>query len=649
MGPGTRIVGLLAALGAGGVGQTFVDVTAAAGLEQPQQLPSYDPFAEPFTPENWQGGVVVGDLDGDGWDDVYWHCGVECPNALFLNARDGTFVDVAPSCGLDVQAPTADASLADYDDDGDLDLFMTTYADVPYGEDPAEQRNFLFRNDGAGGDLAFTDVTEAAGLAVSGRSGSAWGDLDGDLDLDLVTVSWRTEDPTFVYRNDGGGSFTDVTPANVSEDDVRGFAPTLVDYDEDGDLDLLTTGDFMTSRVYRNDGGFTFTDVTQTVVDGGPLDDDNGMGSAFGDVNGDGHVDWYVASIYIPPEIDPPGVLGPKTGNRLWTSNGDGTFSDVTDAAGVREGGWGWGCAFADLDNDADLDLVAGNGFFVGEEEHEPWIIDDPLKVFLNDGSGVFSESAAALGLSHVEQDRGIALFDYDQDGAIDILLSSWGKGLTLYRNTTAAPAEWLRVELRGGPSNARGLGARVEVSGAVSGTQTRWVLGRDHYLSSGPSMAWFGTPGDAEVEVTVSWPNGNVTTRTVATGQRVVIEESPPWIDLGSALAGTDGVAPALWAAGTLEPDTVNALRLTSLPTASVAALVVGEQAASQPFKGGVLVPLPLGPALLLPADRFGTFQAVFSVPAAPAGNLVLQALVADRGAPKGVALSNAMQLEDR
>jgi len=526
---GARSLGTLVLLAATGAAQ-FTDVTASAGLDGAWLFSPKDSQTKSFM----SAGVAVGDYDGDGWDDVAAALGSGRPIALYRNEGDGTFTDRAEAAGVDVMLPHGGLAWADVDNDGDLDLYLTpidnqvdvavvtpdgpktiTYpVRITSGTLPAvgEYRNYLFENQGDG---TFTDATTEAKLHESGRWGAAFGDLDRDGWLDLVTVTWAGDD-THVYANAGDGTFRDVTSLEMKAGSGFGFSPRIADYDLDGDEDVLVAGDFVTSHVWRNDGGFTFTDVTAGV---GVGTDENGMGSTLGDHDNDGDLDWFVTSIYLEKGEQPNPSTG-TTGNRLYRNEGDGTFTDATDESGVRDGSWGWGASFLDHDNDADLDLVHTNGW-----NYFDYPVD-AMRLFVNDGTGVFTDEAAALGIADVGQGRGLATFDHDRDGDLDVLVNNLGEGLVLYRNDVDNGHRWVEVRLLDTQGNTQGLGCRVTaILGGVP-MQVRVVETGANFLSHNPASAWFGfgPVGGGPVRIVVDWPDGQKTQQLVDLDQRVVI-----------------------------------------------------------------------------------------------------------------------------
>ncbi len=523
--------------------QSFTDVTAAAGLGG-----NYLPGAQDNATGVMVAGVAVGDVDGDGWEDIYWPAGSQQPSRLFINQADGTFVDVAQQAGVALKVQTGGPLFLDYDDDGDLDLFLTTvgntYSGValpdggpqvptvgsggaqsqelqPSGLD--DYRDYLFRNDGTG---SFSEVAQAVGLDRAGRWGSAFGDVDGDGLLDLVSMTWLPGTDVSgaqIFRNQGDGTFRAVTPAAMKAKIMWGFTPRVVDYDFDGDNDLLLACDINSNSLWRNDGGGVLTDISALA---GIDTVQNAMGSALGDVDRDGDLDWFVSSIYAVPTLPYEGFG--SSGNRMYLGAGDGTFSDFTDGAGVRNGGWGWAAQFADLDHDTDLDLVHTNGYYQTPIEFDllAQFEADKLRVFMNDGAGVFTESAAAMGIDDPDQGRGLVVFDFDHDGALDILVANRDTGLTLYQGDPAATnGHWLWVELRGA-QNHFGVGAKVTASARGMPDQVEILQNGNSFLSAPPLGLWFGTGGVTSVTLDIEWPGGAASQHVVAVDQRVVITQ---------------------------------------------------------------------------------------------------------------------------
>lgn len=539
--PLPRLAALVAMLASTAAAQSFSDVTAAAGL-----LAAYAPGPADNSTAIMLAGVAVGDYDGDGWEDLYWPGGAGQPSRLYHNDGDGTFTDVAKLAGVALQVQTGGPLWLDVDDDGDLDLFLTTVGNTVSGtsaieggggapaiasggavaQDPTpsgleQYRDYLFRNDGDG---TFTEIAASANLTRAGRWGSCFGDVDGDGRLDLVSMSWLPGTDTHnakIFRNLGGTRFRDVTPSAMRDKTMWGFTPRVVDYDGDGDNDLLLGCDIVTNSLWRNDGGGVFTDVSALA---GVDDIENAMGSTVGDVDRDGDLDWFLTAIYADPPLPYDGFG--SSGNRLYLNAGDGTFTDGTDAAGLRDGGWGWAAQFADLDNDTHLDVVHTNGYY--REPAEFALLEqfesDTLRVFRNAGDGTFSDVAAAVGIDDPHQGRGLVVFDYDHDGALDILTANHDVGLRLYRGDPVGLGRWLWVELRG-EANTFGVGAQVRVSAAGMPTQVDVVQCGNAFLSAGPIGLWFGVGGARSVTVDVTWLSGATSSHELTTNQRVVLD----------------------------------------------------------------------------------------------------------------------------
>lgn len=485
----------------------FTEVTAAAGVDYVHNV------ADPGDEEELvAGGVAAGDYDGDGWTDLYAVRGASGPNLLFRNLGDGTFAEVAAAAGLALSGSTGSGpTFADVDGDGWLDLLLGGLA----GAQPR-----LFRNLGDG---TFEETTASSGLFASDDTfSSAFGDYDRDGDLDIFLSHWLSTGigSPHLWRNDGGGVFNPVdfiagiAPTYTDLDYT--FAPSFSDYDGDGWPDLLITGDFGTSQIFHNLRDSTFELATTPVIS-----DENGMGSAIGDYDGDGDLDWFVSSIW-DPDGKAEGNWG-ITGNRLYRNDG-GVFVDATDEAGVRQGYWGWGSCFADFNLDGVLDLFHVNGFPIPQavEYHE-----DPARLFIGNGNGTFTERGAELGVADSGQGRGIVCFDYDRDGDVDLFIANNNGPSVLLRNDLPAGPHYLRVLLRGAGANSEGIGAWVTIT-AGGRSQLREIRAGSNYVSQNPALAHFGL-GTATVvdRLDVRWPSGLEEVQTgIAADQELVLVE---------------------------------------------------------------------------------------------------------------------------
>jgi hypothetical protein len=508
---------LPAAAGPAAAQTAFVESAAASGIEMTfTPSPAFFPGLSIMA-----GGGAVGDFDRDGRPDLFILGGGGVADRLYLN-QGGTFVNRAAEWGVAHAHLGGGVAVGDFDGDGWLDLFVTSYG--PAAGPIGTGHHRLYRNLSASGTPGFEQVAAARGVASSDTVpqafGAAFGDHDLDGDLDLFVAGWFTNGAggNRLYRNDGG-FFTDVTAAaGIDAGGVHGFAPRFVDMDGDRFPEILLVADFETSRYWRNDGDGTFTDIT--AASGTGLDC-NGMGSAIGDFDRDGRPDWYVTAIFRGESVpeDP-------CGNMLYMNGGDHAFIETAAASGVNDGWWGWGAVAADLDHDGLEDLVAVNGY-QDDSFNRAWG-NRPSQIFRNlgtdpKGTVLFAEEAEASGFIHTGQGRGVARLDADGDGDQDIVVfatrafgeTTWP--VTLYLNQPPADRHWLRVSLDTA-ANSRlapdGFGSRVIATSATLGSQTRWVDGGDHYLSHSEPTAAFGLGPDALVDaLRVEWASGQVTT----------------------------------------------------------------------------------------------------------------------------------------
>jgi len=507
----------------------FTDVTEQAGIDYLQ----WNALPGPLETKRITGGAAAGDVDGDGFPDLFV-TRLDGPDILFRNDGHGAFRNISDAAGFQASLPTNGAAFGDIDNDGDLDLYLTTVGD---------QRYYLYMNDGTG-RFSEQGLSRNAAIATGDKHlgmSVALGDYDRDGYLDVHTTEWgnQTFDPSDltlrsharVLRNLGRaspGHFEDATLAtgifldnhvgfgarNTAEGLWR-FTSTFADFDRDGYADLAIAGDFHTSELYWNNGDGTFN------VAPGPFNlnssgigtDENGMGSAIADFNGDGLLDWFVTAINDP--ADPCGTNRCNwnaSGNRLYLNNGDRTFTDVTDLAGVRDGGWGWGTTFFDYDNDGDLDLVMTNGMISPSEFAKPFS-DDPIRLWRNDGTGRFTEVAQEEGLNDTGAGKGLLTFDYDLDGDLDLFIVNNAGHPKLYRNDVENGNAHLMVHMEGTRSNRDGIGAFVTlIADPGADPQTRYVTGGDTtYLSQSDLTVHFGLGPRASsiYQLIIDWPSG--------------------------------------------------------------------------------------------------------------------------------------------
>jgi len=494
----------------------FTNVTSAAGFNYAHGYSGVVSEARRSA-----GGVAVGDYDRDGWYDLYVVRGNIGPNLLFRNLGNGTFAEVGAAAGVNINAAYGSGpTFGDYDGDGWLDLIVG-------GIDPTLPR--LFRNQGNG---TFTEVTGGCGIStILNTFSCTYGDYDHDEDLDLFLSHWGPiGSPDHLWRNNGNGTFTSVdSDADLTilgdEGADYSFTGNFADIDGDRYLDLLVASDFERSKVFLNDGDGTFTNVTSGVIT-----DENGMGGTVGDYDNDGDLDWFVSSVWDPNGV-PEGNWG-VTGNRLYRNTGTGVFEDVTTAAGVRKGWWGWGSSFADLNNDGRLDLIHVNGWNTTEFDR------DSTRLFVANTNGTFTEMSYTLGLRDVGQGRGVACFDYDRDGDLDVFIANNGSGPAFFRNDGGNAAKYLCVRLAGPPPNTEGIGARIFVT-AGGVTQMREIRCGNNFVSQDPADAHFGLGAATVVtELRVEWPDGVTTVlNALAANQHLVLDQNATGVsaDTGS------------------------------------------------------------------------------------------------------------------
>ncbi len=471
-------------------------------------------------------GGFAADFNGDGFADLFTIGGGAQPDRFWINNGNGTFVNHAAAWGVDGKHMGIAGAVGDYDGDGWLDLFLTSFG--PDGGPPMAGKHRLYRNlVGAG----FTDVAAAAGVTHSSPvifdgSGACWGDYDLDGNLDLMVAGWLPNTQgNRLFRNNGDGTFTDVTGASglaAPVFGVRGFSPRMVDMDGDGWPELLLVADFKTSRYFRNNGDGTFTNLT--TVSGTGIDD-NGMGQVVADLDGDGRPDWFVTSIWQPGGSS----RTPGTGNMLYTNVGPHIYVETATAAGVKDAGWGWGASAADFDHDGVIDLIATNGWIT-----QAVFQSTPTRLWRGVGDGTFDEVAAESGLWHTDQGRGLLTMDFDGDGALDVVIFGNQQKARLFRNTLVndGTRNWLRVRLDTSGGSRLAPGGVGCVVSALGGTrvQSRWVDAGTNYQSQDEPVVHFGL-GDATTvdAVRVRWTDGTSTvllglepnrTITIASGE---------------------------------------------------------------------------------------------------------------------------------
>ncbi len=449
------------------------------------------------------GGVAASDFDGDGDIDLLFVGGDTEPNHLYENQGDGTFVEIATDVGLDIVNWASGPAFGDIDGDGDLDLFIGAINDLV----------FLFENRLNEVEASFVDITADSGIVVNSAVSSTFFDYDGDGYLDLFVTHWGTkrqpgEDTETVWRNNGDYTFenrsieTGVAAGLLEVDTDWSFTASFSDIDGDGDGDLLIASDYETSQVLRNNGDGTFSKITDRDV----IVDQSGMGSAIGDFDNDGNMDWFVTSIY---NLD---IGEDLFGNRLYRNDGEGLFTDVTEESATSDGSWGWGVCAADFDNDTHVDLAHVNGW---RERPNIDYVTDQARLFRNMGeSGIlFEERSTESGFNDRGQGRGIVCFDAERDGDIDIVISNnENDSVVFYRNETDTSNHYLAIRLVATGMNSFGVGAHITLT-TSDGSQVRELGGTNNFVSHNPFEVHFGLGAATRANVTVRWLDGETTT----------------------------------------------------------------------------------------------------------------------------------------
>ena len=506
----------------------FTDVTEQAGIH----FEHAGGIDHRVVPALVGSGAAWRDYDNDGRLDLYIvNSALVRPapdavlpkNALYRNNGDGTFTDVTDAAGVGDTEWGMGCAFADYDNDGDADLYVTNY-----------KANQFYRNNGDGTFKRFS--SGAGGIGHNGfGAGIAWGDYDADGYLDLYVGNYieyskvPQGDEVFfpydffgqtniLYLNKGDGGFINITNAAKVN---GGFHLTLgvaaADYDADGDLDLYLANDTDQNILYRNDGELTFINTNQPDARSGTGDIRSGMGVTWGDYDNDADLDLFVTNWL-------------DENNVLYRNNGDGTFTDVSAQSRIFASGLGktcWGTAFFDADNDGDLDLF----FAAGHIDPASWEAHGQADVFLqNNGDGTFTDISEAVGFRESDSHgvgRGVAVADYDADGDLDLFIVNSGAMPTLLRNDGGNRQHWLQIRTVGSVSNRDGVGAVVKVS-AGNLHQIQQVTAGDSYLSQSSLDVAFGLAHHAKVDrIVIQWPSGIVQTLTnVQANQRLVVVE---------------------------------------------------------------------------------------------------------------------------
>jgi hypothetical protein len=530
----------------------FVDVTAQVGIHFKHNSGA---FGKKYLPETMGSGVCFLDHDNDGWQDIFFVNSMDWPEhktgksypALYHNNHDGTFTDVTREAGLAIESYGLGCAVGDYDNDGFEDLYLTTVGS-----------NHLFHNLGNG---KFADVTAKAGVASPGFSASAmWFDYDNDGKLDLFVthyIEWSVEKDQYcsldnknksyctpqtykgessrLYHNKGNGVFEDVTKrAGLLDPSSKALGVALLDYDNDGWMDLFVTNDTEPNKLYHNNHDGTFTDVGVNV--GVAFSDSGrvraGMGTDAADIDGSGF---------------PSVVIGNFTNESmaLYRSDGSGLFTDESVSSGISQmttQSLTFGCFFMDYDLDGFLDIVAANGHVSDDiAVVQPTLrYAQPAGVYRNIGNRKFEDVSGKLGraIQKAVVARGLAYADFDNDGDLDLVITANNGPARLLRNENANQNDVLRVKLIGTRSNRDAIGAKVTLSTGSGTTLTRMVKGGSSYLSQSelPLTFGLGKPGNPKsLRLQIVWPSGRKESiADVKPNQFVTIQEGKGILSAG-------------------------------------------------------------------------------------------------------------------
>lgn len=549
-------------------GVVFTEVAAVSGITFRHTAPTLDAKLAHIMPQVTSMGaaVAVVDVDADGWMDLYvTNSGEDSLNALYRNRKDGTFEDVAASFGVaDVNRRDTGVSMGsvwgDYDNDGYPDLFLYKWG-----------RPELFHNDAGRG---FTRVSERAGLPAWVNANTAlWLDYDRDGRLDLFLGGYYDESVNlwqlattrmmpesfeyarnggrkYLFRNLGDGRFEEVSRALGIDSRRWALAVGAADLHGTGYPDLFIANDYGVSELFANHAGRRFVDAGErTGVGFAPK---SGMNVAFGDVLNAGRFGIYVTN------ISEEGVL--IQGNNLWypregTAGDDLAYDNMAGAMGVELAGWAFGAQFGDFNNDGTLDLFATNGYVSAAPGTDYWydfsriaighstIIQDaahwpamrgrslsgyqPKRVWLNDGSGRFTDVARAVGVTETFDGRAVAVADLWNRGVLDVVVAHQRGPLLVYKGAVRPEHQWVSFALQGTTSNRGAVGATVRLfwNGRQ---QLQQVSGGSGYCAQNDPRLHFGLGPDARIErAIIRWPSGvEQTLEAPAAGRHHVIVE---------------------------------------------------------------------------------------------------------------------------
>ncbi len=451
------------------------------------------------------------DVNGDGWDDIFFTNGPTAGqnNMLYINNGDGTFTTITTDAIVLDNDRSDGASFADVDNDGDLDAVVVTY-----GRNGAGKKNYFYRNNGDG---TFTyEPANAIGIPLTYSEMANWIDLNNDQFLDAYITNSVVSTRNLYFENQGNGSFEAVTGLSITSETLASRSINWIDYDGDGDSDLFITNENdANNSLFRNDGPNNFTQITDLSITQNGM---NSAGSSWGDVDNDGDFDLFVANWN-------------GQHNQLFI-NDNGTFVEQINSEIPAEIGSSFGSSFADVDNDGDLDLLVCHAYYPGQVTNS---------LFINDGNGNFTKDTTSSLATHQGNTFGCAFGDYNNDGWLDVILANTldeNQSNSLFKNTGTGN-NWIKIRCVGNPSNGSAIGAKVRVKATINGNeiwQIRQIEAASGYCSQNSYTNHFGL-GDASLvsEIEIQWPSGAVETFTDIDNNNTYLVVEGSGIQLGT------------------------------------------------------------------------------------------------------------------
>lgn len=533
------------------------------------------------------GGVCIGDINADGLQDIYFTGNIS-PNKLYLNKGNLKFEDITDKAGI-TKLPgewTMSATMVDIDGDGDLDIYQC----LGRVDDPEKRRNRLFINNG---NTTFTDKSKESGIdddTYSVMANFFDYDNDGDLDMYLAThptdfadkfktkalqkVEQHKNNSNHFYINNGNGSFTESHLKVGIDNHAYSLSGTVGDLNDDGYLDLYVANDFaMNDFVYMNDGKGKFIDASLKAISKTGI---NAMGSDIADINNDGLPDIFVTDMdmeqnysyqtfQLSNQIEVMRVLYnagygyQNRSNSLQLNNGDGTFSEISRSAGISSTDWSWSTFLADMDNDGYKDVFVANGFVqdfhVDEmesynklrravrindttlynqllKELNKYTLNHPNFIFRNNGDLTFTDTRDDWGIYHHSISYAALYSDLDNDGDLDIVCNNANEEAFVYRNNADKMADknnWLQFTFKGYAKNSAGLGTKVTVYYDSSKMQTAQHSNVRGYISTTENDVHFGMGKSKQADkVEIEWLDGyKQVLRNVACNQTLALDHA--------------------------------------------------------------------------------------------------------------------------